>query len=318
MTVPLASPRPFPEDGEELAVTVTKALSACGLGVQATGSTEWQLSIAGRRGSARVDDGWLVLEFPPPRGRAPSLFCLLERNVELRGGARYVLLADGSLHLRAEVPVKEPTGRGTAGVAEQVRAAIAGLASGASSSGNSSADEAAGDGGAADCAPSSDPGTLCAEVGWPHSERSSGRVHVDLDVPGGAFYQAVVGRAAGCIVQRAELFTEGGTGTESLARLAIAALLLSTSGAVRMARAASWNSDVGATWGFEVQLPGTTTVGDFGHGLSALSVACGLCGREVRALACDPALARRYIEFRHRRLMPKRRELRRHLNAAAS
>jgi hypothetical protein len=318
MTARLATPRPFPEDDDGLAAAVIKALSDCGLSVPATGSTDWQLSIAGRRGSARVDDGWLVLEFPPPRGRAPSLFRLLGRNVELRGNAKHVLLADGSLRLRAEVPVEETLGRGAAGVAEQVREAVAGLASalGAPSSGTSSPGEVTADGGAEDGAPSSDPGTLCAEADWPHSERSSGRVHVDLDVPGGTFYQAVVGLVAGRIVQRVELFAEGGTGTESLASLAIAALLLSTSGVVRMARAASWNSDLGAAWGFEVQLPGTTTVGAFGHGLSALSVACGLCGREVRALACDPALARRYIELRHRRLMPKQRELLRHLSAA--
>lgn len=85
-----------------------------------------------------------------------------------------------------------------------------------------------------------------------------------------------------------------------------------------MARAVSWESDAGRSWGFEVQLPGTITVATFVHGLSALSVACGLCGREVRALAHDPELARLYLEIRHRRLMPKKSELRRRFSEAGA
>lgn len=320
MTARLSNPRPFLEADEGPVVAVTEALSGYGLSVRATDSKAWQLSIASRRGVARIDDGWLVLEFPPPRGRAPSPLRTLERNAELRGNAKHVLLVDGSALLRAEVPVEEAFGRGAAGIAWQVREAVAGLVSAiaASTSCTSSTGEAPSDGGGENGASSSDPGALCGEADWSYSERSSGRLHVDLDVAGGAFYQAAVERDAGHIMQRVELLAEGDAATESLAGSAIAALLLSVSGVVRMARAVSWESDAGLSWGFEVQLPGTTTVGTFIHGLSALSVACGLCGREVRALAHDPELARLYLEIRHRRLMPKKSELRRRFSEAGA
>lgn len=320
MTARLSNPRPFLEADEGPVVAVTEALSGYGLSVRATDSKAWQLSIASRRGVARIDDGWLVLEFPPPRGRAPSPLRTLERNAELRGNAKHVLLVDGSALLRAEVPVEEAFGRGAAGIAWQVREAVAGLVSAiaASTSCTSSTGEAPSDGGGENGASSSDPGALCGEADWSYSERSSGRLHVDLDVAGGAFYQAAVERDAGHIMQRVELLAEGDAATESLAGSAIAALLLPVSGVVRMARAVSWESDAGRSWGFEVQLPGTITVATFVHGLSALSVACGLCGREVRALAHDPELARLYLEIRHRRLMPKKSELRRRFSEAGA
>ncbi|NIN71008.1 MAG: hypothetical protein GTO46_03540 [Gemmatimonadetes bacterium] len=303
---------------DRLVAAVTEALSGCGLSLRGSGSQEWQLSMARRRGIARIDDGWLVLEFPPARGRTPSPLRTLERNAELSGSAKHVLLTDGSLRLRAEVPADEPPGPEAAGLAPQIREAVAGLASAmrASMPRTSSANETPSDSGAEEGAPSSDPCTLCGEAGWSYSERSSGRLHVDLDVPGGAFYQAAVRRTGGQIVQRVELFADGEAATESLVGPAIAALLLSVSAVVRLVRAVSWRSDAGPAWGFEVQLPGTTTVGAFVHGLSALSVACGLCGREVRALAQDPVLGRRYLEIRHRRLMPKGRALRRRSGAA--
>lgn len=309
---------PFTEPDDGPAVAVTEALGGYGLNVRATDPKEWQLSMANRKGVARIDDGWLVLEFPPPRGRAPSPLRILERNAELSGNTKYVLLADDSVRLRAEVPIEEAYVRGAAGIAAQAREAVADLASalGASTPSVTSMIDAPGDAGGENGASSFDPKTLCNEVDWPHSERSSGRLHVDLDVVGGAFYQAAVERNGGRIVQRVELVAEGDVATESLTGLAIAALLLTVSGAVRMVRAVSWESGSGQTWGFEVQLPETTTVATFAHGLSALSVACGLCGREVRALAHDPALARLYLEIRYRRLMPKKRELRRRSSEA--
>jgi hypothetical protein len=303
---------------DRLVAAVIEALSGCGLSLRTNGSQEWQLSMARRRGIARIADGWLVLEFHPPRGRTPSPLLTLERNAELSGSAKHVLLIDGSLRLRAEVPAEEPLDPEAAGLALQVREAVAGLASamGASTPRTSSTNETPSDSGAEEGASSSDPCTLCGEAGWSYSERSSGRLHVDLDVPGGAFYQAAVQRAGRHIVQRVELFADDEAANDSLAGSAIAALLLSVSAVVRMVRAVSWRSAARPAWGFEVQLPGTTTVGTFVHGLSALSVACELCGREVRALVHDPVLARRYLEIRYRRLMPKRRALQRRSRAA--
>ncbi|MGD2151941.1 MAG: hypothetical protein PVG79_01655 [Gemmatimonadales bacterium] len=314
MTVQLSSPRPFLGADERLVDAVTQVLSGCGLSLRATDSQEWQLSIAGRRGTARIDEGWLVLDFPPPRGRAPSPLRALESNAELRGNAKHVLLDEGTMRLRAEVSLDEANGCGAAGTARQVRDAVAGLASalGASNAGTASPGQA----GSESEASSSDPGALCREAAWSYNERASGCLHVDLDVPGGAFYQAAVRRDGERIVQRLELIAEEAAACEGVAGAAIAALLLRVSGVVRMARATSWRSDRGRAWGFEVQLPGTTTVGAFVHGLAALSVACGLSGREVRALANDPVLARHYLEIRHRRLVPKRRAPQRRLGAA--
>jgi len=318
MTVQLSSPRPFLGADERLVDAVTQVLTGCGLSLRATDSQEWQLSTAGRTGTARIDEGWLVVDFPPPRGRAPSPLRTLERNAELTGNAKHVLLDDGVIRLRAEVPLDEANGCGAAGTARQVRDAAAGLASalGASNAATACSADAPGEAGSDSEAPSSDPGALCSEADWSYNERASGCFHVDLDVPGGAFHQAAVRRDGERIVQRLELIAEDTVAREGAAGVAIAALLLRVSGVVRMARAASWRADRGRAWGFEVQLPGTTTVGAFVHGLAALSVACGLSGREVRALAEDPALARHYLEIRHRRLVPKRRAHQRRLGAA--
>lgn len=320
MTRHLSKPHPFLGADDGLVAAVTEALSDCDPIVKAADSKEWQLSIASRRGTACIDDGWLVLEFPPPRGRTPSPPQILGRNAGLRGNAKHVLLPDGSLRLRAEVPADEALDPEAAPLAQQVREAVAGLASamGPPTSPASSTNGAPSDGGTKNGASSSDPGTLCGETDWSYSERTSGRIYVDLDIPGGAFYQATIERDIERIVQRVELLAERDAATDSLTGSAVAALLLSVSGVVRMARAVSWESDAGLSWGFEVQLPGTTTVGTFIHGLSALSVACGLCGREVRALAQDPALARRYLEIRHRRLMPKKKEFRRRFSEASA
>jgi hypothetical protein len=301
MTAFASTDYPFLTPDVGLAAAIAEALADCGVCVDDAGAREWKLSIGRKRGVARQIGRWLVLEFPAPRGRAPGPLRVLDRNAKLRGTAKYVLLADGSFRLRAEVPVKGAMNGGFAGFAALLSESVAGLADALGAPVSHATDEK----GAGDES-ETDLRSLCEEARWPYSERSSGSVHVDLDTPSGAFYQAALLRDGARVIQRVRLYTDGGAADEHPAELAIAALLLSVASVVRMARAAWTESDRGTVWGFEVQLPGTTSVATFDHGLSSLAVACDLCGREVRALADDPALARSYLELRHPRLLPKK------------
>ena len=51
--------------------------------------------------------------------------------------------------------------------------------------------------------------------------------------------------------------------------------------------------------GFAVDLSSAPTADELDHALSALSVACDTCGRELEALKEDPDLARVFLATRH-------------------
>jgi hypothetical protein len=133
---------------------------------------------------------------------------------------------------------------------------------------------------------------LLDEAGWPHSERTTGRLAAELETRGD-YYQAIIeAKPKGGILISAELMR-----AESLSdqgRDALAALLLRASAIVRMASASAGESDDGYHAQFEIYFPSTPAVVELGHSLSALSVACALCGREARALEHEP-IAREYL-----------------------
>ncbi len=285
------------------------ALASAGLdrhGV--TGAAEgnrWEMVIAGRRGTATLANQWFVIDFPsrPGRPRRPTGF--LAQNAQFSGNAKFVF--DGGLvRLRAEVPIDEPAVQDSDELEALVMRSIVGVsvALGADSVG---APPKAVLGSAAVAEQLTSLPKLCAEVGWSFSERSEGRISVDLDVADGAYYQANVehhptGIHIGVNPNR------GDPPGEEISRLAIAALMLSVTGSVRMVSAISRRSngepEKGHDAHFQVRLPATTSSTNLAHSLSALSVACDLCGREVRALAEDPELARAFLEVCHPRSLP--------------
>jgi hypothetical protein len=295
------------------------ALVAAGLdrhAVNAAGEEDrWQMTIGGRRGTATVADSWFVIDFPnrPGRPRRPTGF--MAQNDQLPGNAKYVL-DGGSVRLRAEVPIDEPAVQDSGELDALVARSVAGISTALGADTSDAACESVLDA-EADAVIDEELACLsklCTEAGWNFSERSEGRVSVDLDVADGALYQASVEHHSRGIQVSANP-NRGDPPGEEISRLAVAALMLSVSGTVRLVSAVSRRSNGKPVTGhdafFRVELPATTSGTTLAHSLSALSVACDLCGREVRALAEDPELARAFLEVCHPRSLPGTRQARR-------
>jgi hypothetical protein len=144
--------------------------------------------------------------------------------------------------------------------------------------------------------PPLDLASLLEEAGWPCLNRSDHSFQVDLEVKDRLLYQASVERLpAGIRLWVCLVCCERDAPLP--VRLALSALLLRTGGSVRMARGSVRQTQQGLATGFDVLLPGTCGAAELAHGLSALSVACDLFGREVEALAQDAVLAERYLSM---------------------
>lgn len=136
---------------------------------------------------------------------------------------------------------------------------------------------------------------LCVEAGWVSSDRSGSTI-VRLDVPDD-FYEAtlVVEKSRG-IVASTQLLT--GSGWPGECRLALGVLLLSVSGHMRMVRAFVESAAQSRTALHFGAVIGTSPRGsELDAGLSALSLACCMFGKEVRALL-DRNVANSYLETR--------------------
>ncbi len=303
--------RCLPANGaDDLENAVGAALGA--YGVPLKGSGQWRLALPKRKGTARIDDRWLVLEFPLRRRRKLAPFALIERNTELMGNAKHVMLDDASIRLRVDVPVRGVPIRGPLGIATPIREAVAALAH----AGGVGEGRGGGGGGGAllplaptVCEPSglasrdaverADLARLCAESGWPYEQRSGESVSVDLEVSGRAFYQAIVSHQPSDRIRlRVDLVRGGEVAGAEQHKLAVAVLLLSVNGVVRMARGVIRQMDQRFSAGFEASLSRRPSLAEFVHALSALSIACDMCGREVEALMEDAELARSFLEIR--------------------
>ena len=140
------------------------------------------------------------------------------------------------------------------------------------------------------------PGLLktCEESGWTCNEQPSGRLVIDLDVPGW-FHQAVVEiEASGRVTISTELSSCDGN-TPSKCRQALGLLLLQACGVVRMARAAAHVSNGQTTARFEVAFDSSPSATEMEHGLAALSMACRLCAQEADLIGSDERIAREYL-----------------------
>jgi len=259
-----------------------------------------QVAIGRARGTLSLSEDWIELDFPAPRRRPRRPDRLLLANAGLPGNARYVARDARSIRLRGDVPLTGVGLHDAGGVADLLRFSLAGLAKvldprppqvrppGA----NGSTPELA---------------ALCQEAGWAFTPRSEGQIQVDLDVSDNGFFQAEVTRHDGVVVLRVDPL-HGEPPSDSIVRRAVAALLLTVSGSVRMVSAVAEQAAKGtsaATPGLRVALPAHAPAGVLGHALAALSSGCSLAGRESRALAEDPALAKAYLEVRHPRLLPR-------------
>lgn len=287
-------------------VAVGELLAKCAREVKQVGRTRWRFSLRNGEAitaSARVEDVWLCLEAKLPRGGqandARGAVVLLKANGRLRGGARFALKGDGgkrAVVLRSDTPLEEGVG-----LEGRVREACGGFREAAA---RWVALGRGGEGGktlagvrSANAASCPGGGTLqraCRDAWWEFAERAGGRLAVGLEVPG-HLYQAVVSEEDGAVRWAAEL--SSGEGVAPVSRGALGILLLRVCGVVRMARAVVSEAEEAFATRLEVVAGAPASAGFFNHALSALSVGCALCGREVEVLHHDEA-ARAYLAAR--------------------
>ncbi|MCX6538594.1 MAG: hypothetical protein NT151_06650 [Acidobacteria bacterium] len=262
---------------------------------------------------------WLVLSADLPdatRSRAP--WDALQGTAASPGSAKLVIApAARTIGLRADVPAED--GIDVVARTREAREGMNRLAAGADDGADrlrqgyggppklyaraevpsySSTDSRAGESGRtaeADQAPEIDLGALAAEAGWAFVQRASGRLAIDLGVPG-QFHQAIVEpRNAGGCRARVELARLGDAADDT--RTAIAVLLLTLAYVVRFVRAGAEPRDGTTSVFVEADIEHAATAPELHHALSALSVACRMAGREVKALM-DPDVAHTYLAAR--------------------
>lgn len=283
--------------------TVGDILVACGAeNAQSVGGGLWKIGFAAGTpfvASAVVEEQWLAVEADLATAacpeRAEQLQGWLEQNAALGAGAKLVLMpGDFRLRLRADVPLGEgesPVALGRlAGMA--MKEALGRLAGG---------EVGVQAGGAGAGGPEEDGGsissleTLCEEAGWRFSRRGSQSLAVALDGPDGSC-QAILARRRGLIKIRVHLGCCEGAGEASACALAL--MLLTVGGAVRMVKPTAEREGGRTLLGYEVSLPDSAMPGQLDRALSALSVACRQCGpREVQALL-DESVAQKYFAVR--------------------
>ena len=280
----------------------------------------WEITCGDRQGTALLSDHWFVIDFPPGRGRPRRPIRLLAQNAQLPGNAKHVL-DGGSVRIRAEIPLDEPGAQDSDELEALVRQSVLGVSRALAADEINVPPKARLDSSAASpvAEQRASPARLCAAAGWSFSERSGGRISVDLDVADNAYHKADVEQCPGGIRISVNP-NRGDPAVETTSRQAVAALMLSGSGSVRMVSAISRRSNGKPATGhdtlFRVELPSTTSSSTFAHSLSALSVACDVCAREVRALAEDPGLARAFLQACHPSALPSPKPRGRPMRAA--
>ena len=283
--------------------TITEALASCVRGVDRVRVGTWILTPnRGRRGAieAQLSGGWLVC-------RAPL------RDTHIRGVLWRYLLATAQLDGRSKVSIERShNGRGyTADVREEIPIvdgvdsvdvsgacgqAISNLISAREVLRKTSTGKAveAPVGAEGVSIGIDDIREVCREAGWSYTERESGQLMLRLDVPNGYYPASLEPRASGCRVL-ARL-----SGYESISegsRHAVATFMLSANAFIRFARGGIEVGEDGTYPFFEVRFSEVPSTAALDHALSALSVACSLCGGELQALA-DEGVARNFLRVR--------------------
>jgi hypothetical protein len=245
--------------------------------------------------SARLADSFLLFDAPAPAVCALAHAPLwLRWNLSLPGNAKIVLApSPWCVRLRAEIVVDEDADL-EARLGESLRglqAACQLLAQ-------------VGPGAEAVPPPDSSVGSLASsprlfallrELGRTFTERSAQVASVDLPVRGGSCRVLLEEDAGGLRVAAEFLRIPSPDGQ---CPLAVAVLLLSAGGALRLARSFAAHAGDELACGFEVRFDGETTAAELEHGLEALAVAAWTCKEEAPCLL-DHAAAESYLALRN-------------------
>lgn len=278
--------------------------------VKSIGHQRWALELSnGRshRATAHLVGDWFMVDLPLGRSRVPSgkrQWRMLTINASIPGAPKFAIAPDRrSAALQAQIPLAaDETGQKRIGPAcEAMKTALDALASQTDAPERGAVPVPGAE------VKSSAEGikALCHESGWSFVESGGGYLSVQLETLDGSFYARVRPRHDGGL----DLGVDMGSarGLAQACRTALAAVLLRACGAIRMVRAAVHETDERTTLRFEASLPGRTSAAEINEALSALSVACESCGREVRALQ-NKDIAEAYVSLSRGRSPKKQRD----------
>ncbi len=250
---------------------------------------------------ARMIDGWLLFHTPLQNGAsAHGLWQHLRANALIAGRCKIVFEPiERAMHLREDMLVIDGLDmsddcREAVFNLTVARKALPNYLDGGSSSDAERADAES------SIAPSVTPESVlleeaCAEAGWPFSKRPDGRLIVDLDVPD-MHHQAILESVSDSSHRVSVHLAHYSALTEEL-RESTAFFMLTMNGRIRLTRAGIEETKNGAQAYHEVRLTGQPSPVVINEALSALSVACSYCSRELRALR-NENLSRLYLDLR--------------------
>ena len=276
-------------------LAISKTLANCASSVERVGRRQWNFALSNGHdisARARIDEQWLLIRAPLAVAARHDAWELLQLNAQLEGLSKFALLPgrDGT-HVCAEIPLDEEIDLGARlhEICEGFTAALEALHDEKTEAGmkpgspehleNIRKDERA------------DLRRLCEEAGWTFTEKSEPKVAIDLDVRGGFYKASAEARETGEVLISVELARDLLAADEC--RRALSTLLLRASGAVRLARAAIEEKEDQTLARFEASFASAPCAAELHHALSALSVACALCGQEAKALQ-DEFVAKNY------------------------
>jgi hypothetical protein len=268
---------------------VSKALKASAPHVEHGASGDWLLASgdAARPIRARLRAHWLVLEEAEEEaGVAPGdrLWELVCANAEICGPGKLVLSGD-ELRARSELPIDEDES-----LAARLPEALASMTAVRALLDQALRPPVPASGETAPLA------ELCRNLGWKHRQRETGQIVVDLEVAS-SFYQAVLESSAGGSGTRIRAEVARHEALSESSERALARLLLSSNGSVRLIRGIGEEQSDAAAVHFEIRFGREPSAGELDHALLALATACDQRGREMKALG-DETLARTYLAVR--------------------
>ena len=272
--------------------SVIEALGKTFASVKEVGPQSWILRLRRTKGAClsahMLGEEWLILGGAAPGRSEIPWWRLIHRNAEIPAGVKFALLSPSRPYcLRSEICLDD-------GVDLARRLAEVRL-------GFERASEEPSEPAKVACTPSwptssreaSEVRCLLEESGWQYSERSSGILAIDLRVSHG-FYQALAeGWRDSGLRLRAEVAAF--EAIPETCRGALGLLLLRSCGVLRLVRAVAHAGTGRVAVGLEAVFESLPTSGEMGHALSALSVACGLLGSEVKVLQRDESIAADYL-----------------------
>ena len=282
---------------------IAMTLEKCAASINQSRHGRWELELVNGKfvsAAATLLDGWLSIDAPvSDRIDRADLWRLLTLNASLVGPSKFVLMPDRrSVHVRSDISIAEEDDEfevdGVSNPATRVQEACVGIKSALAHFHDEKRSDKHKSKRSSDNQEAAKPEHLrrvCEDTDWKFTERSTGKFVIDLEAQGGFFQAIVEQRSRGAHV------SAGIARWDALAessRHALAVLLLRAGALVRMARPAIEEDETQIDARFEVAFSELPRAFELGHALSALSVACSLCGREARAVQ-DENIAKEYL-----------------------